>query len=104
MTTTFDNRERGFENKYVHDQELDFIVAAKAHQQFGLWVAEKMQLEGDEASEYANSIVEEGVQNNAPEKIIEKALKDLGRVELEIDPLEVKEKLQEFVEHSQKVS
>ncbi len=52
-----DDRERGFENKFAHDEALQFKVEARACKLFGLWLAEAMGLEGDEAETYAKSIV-----------------------------------------------
>ena len=40
--TTFDEREKGFEAKYKHDQELQFKVEVRRNKLLGLWVAELM--------------------------------------------------------------
>ncbi len=37
--TTFDDRERAFENLFAHDQELAFKAQARRNRAIGLWAA-----------------------------------------------------------------
>ena len=46
-----DDRESGFENKYAHDQELDFKANARRNKLLGLWAAELMGLDFEEAGD-----------------------------------------------------
>jgi hypothetical protein len=55
--TTFDKREKGFENKFAHDEELRFKATARRNKLLGLWAAEKMGLTGDAANVYARDVV-----------------------------------------------
>ena len=55
--TTFDKREKGFENKFAHDEELRFKATARRNKLLGLWAAEKMGLTGDAANVYAKDVV-----------------------------------------------
>ena len=51
--TTFSDREKAFEDKYKHDQELQFKVEARRNKLLGLWAAELMGLAGADAQAYA---------------------------------------------------
>jgi hypothetical protein len=55
--TTFDEREKTFEKKFVHDQELRFRAIARRDKLLGLWAAEKLGLTGAEAEGYADDLV-----------------------------------------------
>ena len=44
--TTFDEREKGFENQFAHDEELKFKATARRDRLLGLWAAEKVGLTG----------------------------------------------------------
>lgn len=55
--TTFDEREKSYERKFQHDQELAFKAKARRNKLFGLWVAEHLGLAGDAAEAYASEIV-----------------------------------------------
>jgi len=52
-----DDRESGFENKYAHDQELEFKANARRNKLVGLWAAELMGLNGEAATAYAKSVI-----------------------------------------------
>ena len=55
--TTFEDREKGFERKFAHDEELKFRATARRNRLIGLWAAEKMGLTGDEAQAYAREVI-----------------------------------------------
>jgi len=55
--TTFDEREKSYERKFQHDQELAFRTKARRTKLFGLWVAERLGLAGEAAQAYARDIV-----------------------------------------------
>ena len=54
----FDDREKEFEARYRHDQELQFKVKARRNRLLGLWAAEHMGLTGHAADKYAREVVD----------------------------------------------
>ncbi len=75
--TTFDNRENAFENKFAHDQELQFKVTARRNKLVGLWAAAKMGLTQEEANAYAVSVVQADFEEAGDEDVVRKLLGDL---------------------------
>jgi hypothetical protein len=75
--TTFDEREKGFEQKYKHDQELQFKVNARRNKLLGLWAAERMGLAGPAAESYAKEVVQADFEKPGDADVIEKVVKDL---------------------------
>ena len=55
--TTFDAREKFFEQKFVHDEELKFRITAHRNRLLGLWAAEKLGRTGADAEAYAAALV-----------------------------------------------
>ncbi len=51
------DRERDFENRFVHDQELRFRIEARRNKLAGLWAAEKLGRSGEDASAYAQDLI-----------------------------------------------
>ena len=47
--TTFNDREKGFENKFAHDEEMQFKAVAAAQPLLGLWAASLLGKTGDDA-------------------------------------------------------
>ena len=70
---TFEDREKEFEARFKHDQELRFKVTARRNRLLGLWAAEKMALTGEAADAYAKSVVAaefDGGDKHVVEKVI----------------------------------
>ena len=55
--TTFDEREKGFEKQFAHDEELKFKATARRDRLLGLWAGEKLGLTGPDAAAYAKEVV-----------------------------------------------
>jgi len=75
--TTFDEREKAFEEKFKHDQELRFKVHARRNKLLGLWAAGKMGLKNADAEAYAKTVVDVDIQKTNDDGVIAKVLKDL---------------------------
>jgi hypothetical protein len=75
--TTFDEREKGFEAKYRHDQEAKFKIMARRNKLLGLWAAEKMNVHGPAADAYAKEVVASDFQKPGDSDVVEKVLGDL---------------------------
>ena len=60
--TTFDAREKEFEARFKHDQELQFKITARRNRLVGLWAAQHLGLLGDAAEAYAQRVVEAQLQ------------------------------------------
>jgi hypothetical protein len=76
--TTFNDREKGFEAKYKHDQELQFKVNARRNKLLGQWAAGKMGLAGDEAEAYAKTVVAADFEKPGDDDVLQKVTKDLA--------------------------
>ena len=76
--TTFNEREKGFEQKYKHDQELQFKVNARRNRLLGLWAAEQMGLSGAEAEAYAKQVVQADFEKPGDSDVVAKVVNDLS--------------------------
>jgi hypothetical protein len=54
--TTFDSREKAFEKKFVHDEEMAFKAVARRNKMLGFWAADKLGKKGQEAERYAKAV------------------------------------------------
>ena len=55
--TTFDDREKAFERKFVLDEDQKFRAMARRNRLLGDWAAAKQGKIGDDAVAYAKSVV-----------------------------------------------
>ena len=83
--TTFDNREKAFENKFAHDADLLFKITARRNKLVGQWAAEKMGLTPEETTAYATSVVQADFEEAGDEDVIRKLLGDLTSAGIDVD-------------------
>ncbi len=90
------DREKAFEAKFAHDEELRFKVDARRDKLLGLWLAEKMGKTGDEAESYAKEVVIADLKEAGDADVIEKVMADIKEANLSITEDEIVKKLSEF--------
>jgi hypothetical protein len=74
--TTFDEREKAFENKFKHDEELQFKVEVRRNKLLGLWIGELMGLNEAESQAYAKEVIEADFEEVGIEDVVRKVLAD----------------------------
>lgn len=103
--TTFDARERAFENKFQHDEDLLFRIRARRDKLAGLWAADLMGLAGADADAYARQIVEADFGTVGPHDIRTRLTGDLHGKGIDISDHRVERELERLlhVAHEQVV-
>ena len=92
--TTFDDRESAFENKYAHDEEMQFKAEARCNKLLGLWAAELMGKTGDDAEAYAKEVVIADFEEAGNEDVVRKVAGDMGDL---ADADTIRQKLAELI-------
>jgi len=92
--STFDAREKAFENKFAHDAEMQFKADARRNKLLGLWAAGLMGKEGDAAAEYAKEVVKSDFEEAGHEDVYRKVSGDLGD---KADEATIRAKMAEFM-------
>lgn len=78
MSSTFDERERAFEAKFAHDEEMQFRAVARRNKLLGLWAAELLGKTGEAANAYALEVVKSDFEEAGHEDVVRKVSGDLG--------------------------
>lgn len=76
--TTFDDREKAFENKFIHDEEIRFKAVARRNKLLGLWAAGLLGRTGAAADAYAREVVVADLAEHGDEDVVRKLAGDLG--------------------------
>jgi hypothetical protein len=84
MAASFDDRQKAFENKFKHDQELQFKVQSKAVKLFGLWAAGKLGKSGADAEKYADEVVDSDFDEPGIKDVLRKVKKDFDAAGIEM--------------------
>lgn len=94
--TTFNEREKAFEDKYKHDQELQFKVEVRRNKLLGLWAAELLDLKGAEAEAYAKEVIAADFAEPGDADLVGKVMGDLSEKQVEMSEHRLRKKLEEF--------
>ncbi|MDA0653643.1 MAG: DUF1476 domain-containing protein [Proteobacteria bacterium] len=89
----FNDREKGFEAKYQHDQETQFKVTARRNKLLGLWAAEKMGLSGADADAYAKEVVIADFEEAGDDDVLRKVFGDLTGKGVGVDEKAVRKEM-----------
>ena len=73
---SFEDREKGFERKFAHDEELKFRATARRNKLLGLWAAEQMGITGDAAQAYAREVIKADLVEPGEEDVFRKIRAD----------------------------
>lgn len=93
--TTFDSREKAFEDKFAHDAELMFKVAARRNKLLGIWAAELLKLTPAEADSYAKSVIAADFEEAGDDDVLRKVHGDLTARGVAISEAEVRRTMDE---------
>jgi len=99
----FDEREKGFEKKFEHDQELAFKAKARRNRLLGAWAAKQLGLSGAEAEAYAKEIIEIDLQRNGDDHVVDKLVTDFAAKGVKYDAARVRQELTRFTQEARKL-
>ncbi|WP_420433203.1 DUF1476 domain-containing protein [Hyphobacterium sp.] len=92
-----DDREKGFEGRFAHDQELDFKATVRRNKLLGLWAAELLDKTGDDADAYAKEVVKSDFEEAGHEDVYRKVKGDLDAAGVEISEHVVRTKMDQLL-------
>jgi hypothetical protein len=91
--STFNEREKGFEAKYQHDQESQFKIRAIRNKLVGEWAASLMKPENVEI--YVKEVRVSNLEKPGDDDLIDKLLSDFESKNLGIKREEIIKKIEE---------
>ena len=94
--SSFEDRKKSFENKFAHDQELQFKVSARRNKYLGEWVSQILNFNPDQEKEYIQSVIKADFQEAGDEDVFRKIKTDLKDHNVSDD--DIRNKMKEFDE------
>lgn len=76
MSHFLDDREKEFEAKFRHDEELRFKVTIRRDKLLAQWVAAQLGLSGKPAEDYVRAVIDKAFEKPGGAAVIEKLLAD----------------------------
>ena len=100
--TGFADREKEFEARFKHDQELRFKTTARRNRLLGIWAAQRMGLTGTDAEAYAKEIVAAEFEAGGDKHVIDKLVADLGAKDPTFTADRIRFELEHFAEQAKR--
>ena len=75
--SSFDEREKGFEKKFAHDEELQFKVSARRNKYIGEWASKILGYNTDQEKDYIQSVIKADFAEAGDEDVFIKIKEDL---------------------------
>ena len=94
---TFKDREKDFESRFQHDQELQFKATARRNKLLGLWAAGELGLSGAEAESYAKEVVLADFEEPGDDDVLRKVLADFEEGNVGIDSSKIRHEMERLM-------
>jgi hypothetical protein len=95
--STFNEREKQFEAKFQHDEELRFKVMARRNRLLGEWAGNLMGLAGDDLKNYAKEVVQSDFDKPGDDDVLQKVLKDLKDKNIDASERQLRKQMDELL-------
>ena len=94
--STFNEREKSFEKKFAHDEELQFKISARRNKYIGQWASQILGYNSDQEKEYIQSVIKADFAEAGDEDVFRKVKADLK--DHNISDEEIRKKMDELNE------
>ena len=93
---SFKDREKNFEKKFAHDEELQFKVDARRNKYLGQWASQILSYDSEKEKEYIQSVIKADFEEAGDEDVFRKLKVDLK--DHNISDEEIRKKMNELNE------
>ena len=94
--SSFEDRKKSFEKKFVHDEELQFKVNAKRNKYLGEWASKILGYDESKEKEYIQSVIKADFAEVGDEDVFRKLKDDLKNHNISDE--DIRKKMDEFNE------
>ncbi len=96
--SSFEDRQKGFEAKFAHDEQMQFKADARRNKLLGLWAAGRMgMMDPKQAMDYAQEVVKADFEEAGDEDVFRKIEGDLKAKGAEYTEAEIREHMAKFM-------
>lgn len=95
--TQFEERERAYEARFAHDEELRFKAMARRNRLLGRWAAEQMGRTGDAVAAYEHEVIRADFSEPGDEDVFRKVRADFDAAGVTISDEEIRMKMRELL-------
>ena len=94
--SSFDERQKSFEKKFAHDEELQFKISARKNKYLGEWASKILGHNDEKEKEYIQSVIKADFEEAGDQDVFRKIKADLK--DHNISEEEIRKKMNELNE------
>ena len=95
--SSFDDRERGYEAKFAHDQELNFRIMARRNHLLGVWAGELLGYHGGELALYAGTVMTADLAEPGDDDVLQKVVADFQSRQITVPEADIRAKMDQLL-------
>lgn len=97
MSSTFDDREKGFEKRFAHDQDLKFKAESRRNKMLAEWAAAKLGLAGPAIEDYIKAVRKADLVEKGDDDVLRKVARDLADKGVKVADAEIRKQMDGFL-------
>lgn len=95
--TTFDERQKGFEKKFAHDQDLKFKAESRRNKMIAEWAGAKLGISGAALEDYVKAVRRADLAEKGDDDVVRKLMKDFSDKGIKVAETEIRNQLGELL-------
>lgn len=95
--STFDDRQKGFENKFARDAELKFKAESRRNKMLGEWAAEHLGLSGEAVADLVKDVRRADLEEAGDDDVFRKVRAEFDAKGVSVTDDEIRAKMNEFL-------
>ena len=94
MSDKFTDRQKGFEEKFAKDEELQFKIHARSNKYIAEFVSSKLGKSNEEKQNYVQEIIKAGMEEKGSEDVFRKIKKDFQEAKVSIEDSDIRNEME----------
>ena len=95
--TTFDDREKGFEKKFAHDQDLKVKAEARRNKLLAEWAGAKLGMSATEVEDYVKAVRKSDLAEKGDEDLFRKIRGDFDAKGVKVADAEIRNQIHQLL-------
>ena len=94
---SMDDREKAFEKKFMHDQDLKFKAESRRNKMLAEWAAAKLGISGAAVDDYIKAVRKADLVEKGDNDVFRKVAKDLADKGVKVADTEIRKQMHDFL-------
>ena len=94
---SMDDREKAYEKKFMHDQDLKFKAESRRNKMLAEWAAAKLGITGTAVEDYIKAVRKADLIEKGDDDVFRKVAKDLADKGVKVADADIRKQMHDFL-------